>query len=127
MDCVRFLESIAQALQKFVPEGVRLTANAGQILVTTLDDTTSIQVCGEFSSPDDWSSEPKLSNAMYALLEQLQEILTRHLRSPWPASGGVSPSLFAPPYVEIHPSRVLLAYATPDMTALEVSIPITRS
>jgi hypothetical protein len=119
--------AISEALQTLVPPGIRIQAVYGDIVVsgTDLDGPSSIiGFASNLNALMDGSASVQgaLESVAQSVLSQLQDIITREQRRPWPEVPGASLSDFAPPYVEVRDKELILAYATPDVTIAAVSV-----
>jgi hypothetical protein len=120
------VEMLTDRLQSIVPGSVRLQADLGTIIVHSRHGPTLIPFGVMFRAmiDDGRTVADSLENAALNTLDQLQDIIVREERMPWPR---VPEARSAMPgsFVQIKDDQLYLSYATPevDVTAI-VSLPI---
>lgn len=124
-----FVERLCAALQTIVPSFVYLRSDDGCLIVGSASGSTPILIGHMFQTLRDSGSTWKdaLESATLSALEQLQEIITRELHTPWPTVSGETLSQFAPPHIEIRGETLFCSYTTRDRAATpELSISLAE-
>lgn len=127
-DSCRIAKVTSAALQAIVPTGFVLEEQKGDIVVSIGNEwsgTIGLRESVEALAEQEASVQSTLEGVMESVLLQLQEMITREERMPWPSLPGPGVSSFAAAQTAVVDGCLLLEYGTRDLTVVSVSIPLS--
>ena len=124
-----FVRAIADGLSPLLPPGVTLSEREGSLLVSTRlgDDCILVADNIEMNVATGLSTPEAIEGSAGCMMNELQDIVTTYLTTPWPAKSEAQPFDFSSPNAEIEGDALYLWFGERERRVNAIRIPLPTS